>query len=166
MVYQIMGKLEESIRSFKSILDFDMNNKYANFNLAESYRKIEKYDEAIDCYSKAENPLSKSHMLECIYRVKDKNFFINQLSLLNQENELLNPLMSCIISHASIRYDESFDNPFCNDPIDCIRVSDITENDYDINVINQIINIQKTESIDDKTPTIVEWRKANLRQPL
>jgi|TARA_Y100000996_G_scaffold135046_2_gene102610 tetratricopeptide (TPR) repeat protein len=160
MVYQIMGKLEESIRSFSSILDFDMNNKYANFNLAESYRKIGKYDEAIDCYSKAENPLSKSHMLECIYRVKDKNFFTNQLSLLNQENELLNPLMSCIISHASIRYDESFDNPFCNDPIDYIRVSDITENDhYDINVINQIINIQKTESIDDKPQPLLNGGK-------
>tara|TARA_B100001996_G_scaffold383065_1_gene377247 strand:- start:6270 stop:7538 length:1269 start_codon:yes stop_codon:yes gene_type:complete len=160
MVYQILGKLEESIKCFRAILDFDKNNNYANFNLAESYRKIGKYDEAIACYSKTENPLSKSHMLECVYRVKDKKTFSNQLKLLNNDDELLTPLMSCIISHASIRYDECFVNPFCRDPFDYIKVNDITKNNYyDTNVINEIINIQKTESIDDKPQPLLNGGK-------
>tara|TARA_B100000073_G_scaffold347302_1_gene361212 strand:+ start:353 stop:1621 length:1269 start_codon:yes stop_codon:yes gene_type:complete len=160
MVYQIMGRLEESIKCFNDILSFDINNNYANFNLAESYRKTGKYDEAIDCYSKTENPLSKSHMLECIYRVKDKKYFINQLKLLDKENELINPLMSCIISHASIRYEENFDNPFCKDPINYIKVSDIAENEhYDIDVINEIIDIQKTEAIDEKPQPLLDGGK-------
>ena len=74
--------------------------------------RLNSYSEAIEHFHKTNYGLSKSHLLECLYYLGQKDKFYKHYRELIKRN-IVNPLMASIGSHASIRFNVSNnENPF------------------------------------------------------
>ncbi|MFL2844619.1 MAG: tetratricopeptide repeat protein [Alphaproteobacteria bacterium] len=148
IAFHIQKRFDEAIDAYKKILKLDSKNENANFNLAETYRTIEKYDEAIDFYENSNHRLSKSHQLECVYRVRSKAEFIKKLERVNLSGNL-DPLMACLNTHSSIRYKYKDQNPFCLNSLDFIKKYDLKKEDgFDNDLIKKIVFFHKNSQSD------------------
>ena len=87
--------------------------------------RLNSYSEAIEHFHKTNYGLSKSHLLECLYYLGQKDKFYKHYRELIKRN-IVNPLMASIGSHASIRFNVSNnENPFCTNPFNYIKKENI-----------------------------------------
>jgi len=156
IAYQDTGQDPKAIESFKKILEIDETKESSRYHLARMLVRSDSYKEAIEHFNKTDFGLSKSHQLECYYYLDDKeNFYKSYRSLI--EAEKINPLMSSIGSHASVRYGVSNDeNPFCTNPLSHIKSYHVDEKSgLDQSLINSILDFYKNGGTDGKSQPLL-----------
>lgn len=118
------GKDKDAIEFSKLGLEKHKDNAGLNLVLAQTYRKLSKYKEAIYHYSKSNSRLSKSYKLECLYismkSETDKEIFHDFLDEL-MDSDLSDPLSSSISTHSAIRFSREDKSNFCKQPFDLIK---------------------------------------------
>tara|TARA_B110000444_G_C18813606_1_gene583959 strand:- start:430 stop:1836 length:1407 start_codon:yes stop_codon:yes gene_type:complete len=94
----------------------------ANYNVANSYKRIKDYEKASHYYSKSKHPKAMHVHLECLYLDKycNEDRFYELLSNLIDSKKLTS-LTACISAHASVRFSREDPYPFCKNPKDFIR---------------------------------------------
>jgi len=130
-IYSSLQKYDQSLALLKSLKkatageDSDRMSDI-NYRIAEDFRnKGEAYfDKAIEYYRGSTKPLSSAHMLECIYKIKDKEKYLEESEVINKRGEL-NPLLGAIQTHAAIRYEIPDHNLFCSEPFRYISSSSL-----------------------------------------
>ena len=111
-----------AISYYKKALAINVNDEETNYNIATSYRKIEKYREASLHYSRSDNKKSKSFQLECMYLAGDvvlDNFY-SLLETLGRDENLF-PIAASVSAHAASRYSRPDPYPFCKEPFRFIK---------------------------------------------
>ncbi|MFL2812538.1 MAG: putative 2OG-Fe(II) oxygenase [Paracoccaceae bacterium] len=156
IAYQDTGRNKEAIDCFKKVLELDEGKESARYHLARMLVRLNYYSEAIEHFNKTNYGLSKSHLLECLYYLGDKDkFYEHYRELIN--GKIINPLMASIGSHASIRFHISNkENPFCSDPFKYIKKQNITDNNelsYDL--ISSILEFHKSGESDPKSQPLL-----------
>ena len=156
IAYQDSGRNKEAIDCFKKVLELDEGKESARYHLARMLVRLNYYSEAIEHFDKTNYGLSKSHLLECLYYLGDKNkFYEHYRELINRK--IINPLMASIGSHASIRFNISNkENPFCSDPFKYIKKQNITDNNelsYDL--ISSILEFHNSGESDPKSQPLL-----------
>jgi len=155
-----LGKDDESIKCYKSALKFNNNHPLINYHMAQSLRKLERYKEAVNFYSKTNYHMAKSYKLECMYQSIDSkeekdsyNQFLNEL---NYENHY-NPLIACLSSHSSIRFSQDDDCRFCKKPFDYIKKNNLFKNDeFNQTLIDDIILDINKSGITKKSQSLLK----------
>ena len=156
IAYQDSGKNSEAIVNFKKVLEIDDTKESSRYHLARMLVRLKSYDEAIKHFEKTDFGLSKSHQLECFYYLGDKeNFYKNYKSLIKSNK--VNPLMSSIGTHASVRYDVSNkENPFCSKPLAHIKEYHLDEQcGLDESLIDSILDFYKSGGTDGKSQPLL-----------
>ena len=128
LAYLETGQMNEAISSFKRVIGLDNNHQKSLYYLGNLYVIRGRYEEASDLFQKSSFGLSKSHYLECLYRLGKKDLFNQKYNKLVASG-VVNPLMASIASHASVRFGVPDDNPFCSSALDHIYVGCIEESD-------------------------------------
>ena len=156
IAYQDSGRNTEAINSFKKVLEIDKNKESARYHLARMFVRSKAYSDAIEHFEKTNYGLSKSHHLECLYYLGNKDKFYNHYRELIKSN-IVNPLMASIGSHASIRFNLSNnENPFCSDPFNYINKQNITNNnELNEDLISSILNFHKSGESDPKSQPLL-----------
>ena len=156
IAYQDTGRNKEAIDCFKKVLELDEGKESARYHLARMLVRLNYYSEAIEHFNKTNYGLSKSHLLECLYYLGDKDKFYEHYRELIK-GKIINPLMASIGSHASIRFNISNkENPFCSDPFKYIKKQNITDNNelsYDL--ISSILEFHKSGESDPKSQPLL-----------
>ena len=153
------GDNEKAVQAFNRGLEIDKNNQNLLYNLATSLRKLERYKEAADCYSKTINPLSKSYQLDCLYldlendtSYEEFNHFLNKINLENNYN----PLIASINTHSSIRFEKENKCNFCKKPFDFIKKEKLFENErFNEDLINKVLKDFESSNISRKTQSLL-----------
>jgi len=156
IAYQDTGRNKEAIGCFKKVLELDESKESARYHLARMLVRLNSYSEAIEHFYKTNYGLSKSHLLECLYYLGDKDkFYKYYRELIN--GKIINPLMASIGSHASIRFNISNnENPFCSDPFKYIKKENITDSDeLSDDLISSILEFHKSGESDPKSQPLL-----------
>ena len=156
IAYQDTGRNKEAIDCFKKVLELDEGKESARYHLARMLVRLNYYSEAIEHFNKTNYGLSKSHLLECLYYLGDKDkFYEHYRELIN--GKIINPLMASIGSHASIRFNISNkENPFCSDPFKYIKKQNITDNnELNDDLISSILEFHKSGESDPKSQPLL-----------
>ena len=156
IAYQDNGRNKEAIDCFKKVLDLDEGKESARYHLARMLVRLNYYSEAIEHFNKTNYGLSKSHLLECLYHLGDKDkFYEHYRELIN--GNIINPLMASIGSHASIRFNISNkENPFCSDPFKYIKKQNIIDNnELSDDLISSILEFHKSGESDPKSQPLL-----------
>ena len=154
MSYTDLGDLKKALSCYKRNTELDKTNQHARYNLANTYRKLSRYEEAVDEFELTDHKNGKSHQLECLYLLGDEKRFKEKYLKLENGGKL-DSLIGCLGSHAAIRYETPLKNPFCSKAMDYVVVNQVTAEDG------------LTQELMDK---IIEHHKGNrndyLSQPL
>ncbi len=156
IAYQDSGKNSDAIETFKKVLEIDPSKESTRYHLARMLVRLKSYDEAIEHFEKTDFGLSKSHQLECFYYLGEKeNFYKSYRSLITAKK--INPLMSSIGSHASVRYGVSNkENPFCSDPLSHIKSYHLNEkNGLNQQLIDSILDFYNSGGTDGKSQPLL-----------
>ena len=156
IAYQDTGRNKEAIDCFKKVLALDEGKESARYHLARMLVRLNYYSEAIEHFDKTNYGLSKSHLLECLYYLGDKDkFYEHYRELINRK--IINPLMASIGSHASIRFNISNkENPFCSDPFNYIKKQNISDNnELNNDLISSILEFHKSGESDPKSQPLL-----------
>ena len=154
LVAENSGNAQKAIDYYKKGLEIDPNNDLINFHLGNTYRVLERYDEAIQHYELSNTKLSKTNQLESIYKNNDKELFNEKLKGFIG-TKTVEPLIATLSSHASIRFDQKDEYTFCPDPFDYICTANLYDderfNDEFISGLGKEINdaniSKKTQSL-------------------
>ncbi|MDC0432405.1 tetratricopeptide repeat protein [Hyphomicrobiales bacterium] len=152
LVLSNSGDNESAVKYFLDALKLNPDNKDINYNTASSYRKLEKYNEAISHYIKSPTLKSKSFQLECMYLSGNENIE-KFYALLNElgSAETLYPIAASISAHASIEYSNPDPYPFCNEPFSFIYKFNLFDHkDFDENLINQFLSDVNQSSLSQR----------------
>ncbi len=150
-LYSSLQKYDQSLALLNSLekvtaeVDSDRMSD-VNYRIAENYRnKGEAYfDMAIEHYRGSTKPLSSAHMLECIYKIKDKEKYLEESEVINERGES-NPLLGAIQTHAAIRYGIPDHNLFCSEPFRYITKSSLLNvSSFDHSLKRNLIKIKDT----------------------
>ena len=156
IAYQDTGSKDKAIETFKKVLELDQTKESARYHLARIFVNLESYEEAIEHFHKTNFGLSKSHLLECLYYLGEKDKFYKHYKELIANNNI-NPLMSSIGSHASIRFGVSNkENPFCSDPFAYIKKENINDaNELNEDLISSILKFHNSGESDPKSQPLL-----------
>ena len=148
-----IGKLDYALYSFNMILD--VHDQLApeqlddvHYRIGEAYRKKGSpfLNKAIQHYSLSSQPLSSAHILELIYKSKDKATYCEAEKKINAKGEL-NPLLAAVQTHASIRYEISDTNLFCKDPFKYIYHSQLSPKEgFNDDLVENLLKIKNNLS--------------------
>tara|TARA_B110000003_G_C16630838_1_gene526581 strand:+ start:206 stop:1507 length:1302 start_codon:yes stop_codon:yes gene_type:complete len=158
LAFSNQGDNEKAVNFFSKGLDLKNEDENLNYNMAMALRKLERYREASNYYSKTNMSLSNSYKLECLYLDLDKETkfeeFENFLKDINARNHY-NPLIASISEHSSIRFKKENECNFCKQPFNYIRKFNLYDNEmFNEELIDQILidfessnNSKKTQSL-------------------
>ena len=150
MSYTDLGDLEKALSCYKRNTELDKTHQLARYNVANTYRKLKRYEEAVEEFELTDYKNGESHQLECLYLLGDEKRFKEKYLKIENSGKL-DSLIGCLGSHAAIRYQTPFKNPFCSNAMDYVLVDKITAEDG------------LTQELMDK---IIEHHKGNLNDYL
>ena len=156
LVYRELNEIDNSIDCFKKVLDLDEKKESSRYHLARMLVRLNSYSEAIEHFHKTNYGLSKSHLLECLYYLGQKDKFYKHYRELIKRN-IVNPLMASIGSHASIRFNvANNENPFCTNPFNYIKKENITNNgELSEDLITSILEFHQSGESDPKSQPLL-----------
>ena len=134
------GKYKEAIRILLLALKINPNYADAHNCLAISYKKLEKFEQAITHYKKANTSESRAQILQCLYILKKTNEYNKYLSKLCK-NDPKNLKAASISTFVSNQLNLENIYPFCKNPLKFIFFKNIKSNFIPFKkFINSLIN--------------------------
>lgn len=145
MAFTELNELGRALECFKGVIELDKEHKSARYYLANTYRKLQRYEEAVAHFELTDIGLSKTHQLECIYLLDNKELFFDKFDKLAGKGKP-NPLLGCLSSHASIRYERVFANSFCSNPFNCLQHVRVSEEEgLTDDLVNQMLDFHRSD---------------------
>ena len=139
LAYTANNQFDNAIKAFDKLLNENPKHSLANYNLGNVYRKIGQYESAIKYLSLTDVSLAKSHKIEILYQHASKEEFDEFYSLL-MDQEHIDPLFGSVVSHANLRFDDNYKNPFCSDSLGCIYKNQVIDVNDDKKLINEVLD--------------------------
>ena len=146
--YTNLGKLFGEIKDFKNELNcyeiafkIDPNFKGLRYNLGVSLYEKKKYKEASEHFKLTDFDLSKSYLLDCLFKLENKSIFFRELDERIKQGEI-NSVIGSLSSRSEIKFGIDRPNPFCKDPMKYVFKKNLIEH-YDFNniFVNTVKNI-------------------------
>ncbi|MDC0221444.1 putative 2OG-Fe(II) oxygenase [Gammaproteobacteria bacterium] len=143
------GELMDARSCFEKCQELQPDRESGRYLLGTIYRKQSQWEKAVSYLKNCSTNKAKSHMLECLYYLNDRQTFEAALAEVPQE-ELVTPLAGCVAAHASWRFGTQFRNYFCKAPMNAVGVSEVSESEgLTDKLIGEIISLYDDGVLDD-----------------
>ena len=133
-----LGRTEKAEAILKKAIELNPDFAEAHYRLGVTLREIGRFKEAVEEFKLNDFKNSKELLLACLFQLDERTLFYEQLDYLikcDHNNALIGSLVSC----SEIRYEVNKPNPFCNDPLDYILHTNLTESyDFETTFIKTI----------------------------
>jgi len=121
-----IGNVNEAIANYRKSIELNPGFAEAHYNLGLILYEQGKFKEAIEEFKLNDFKSSKEFLLTCLFKTNEKTLFYEQLDYLIKRGDN-NALIGSLVSSSEIRYGINKPNPFCNDPLDHILHTNLTE---------------------------------------
>lgn len=111
-----MGRLEEAESSYREAIKIKPNFEEAYFNLGLMFYEANNFEKAIKEFKLTKFGKSESYLLRCLYLMKEKSLFYNQLDNLINQGEI-NAMIGSLCSRSALKYGIEKTNLFCKNPM-------------------------------------------------
>tara|TARA_Y100000588_G_scaffold392982_1_gene507050 strand:- start:2001 stop:3254 length:1254 start_codon:yes stop_codon:yes gene_type:complete len=154
--YSRTGALERARSCFEENIELNPHHSSARFYLADTFRKLKKYEDAIFHFELTDYSHSKIFQLECIYYLNDRTLFDKKYMELSSKSAA-NPLLGCITTHASRRFKMEYKNGFCSNPLHCIlHKTSFLDKRKDKNFISSLVKFADTQLLKEKNQDLLQ----------
>jgi len=121
IAYRDTGRHEEAIECFKRALELQPDLSEANFSLGEAARNKGDFSAAIESYKKADTPLARSLILECLLNERNYDELFSTLEI-DSRIDTRNLHTAAVSAYACQQLERPDPYPFCPEPMSFVRV--------------------------------------------
>ena len=144
-----LGRYDEAIVCYKKAIILNPNLIEPRYNLGILLYNKKKYLEALEHFKLINFKEGKNYLLRCLYSANQQPDFYKQLDTMLNQGET-NAVIGSLISRSEIKYGINRLNPFCNEPLKYVLISDLSKK-YDfknifIKTANDILKDKTTGS--------------------
>ena len=156
------GLIQDAKACFKKTLILEPNNDVANYNLGISKFFDKKFREALDQFKLIDSNNSKIFQLRCAFLLNEKSSFYKCLDYLIKAG-VVNAVIGSHISRSEVKYGVNKHNPFCNDPLKYVLISDLNRKyDFDKSFIRNVKKILHNDNIKYRNQELLTNGKQTL----
>ncbi len=160
IIFKELGENKKAKDFYEKVIEIDPNHLNAQNNLGLLFYEIKEFQNAKKYFEKAIqiNPgsvLASNGLLKSLYEMNNQSILFTELDSQVKEGKM-NAVIGSICSRVEVKYGVKKENPFCNDPLNYVLKSDLTEK-YDFkNVIVECVkNILKDSFISSRTQELL-----------
>ncbi len=156
LAYLEINKTGDAIKCFKRVVKLDPNNKASLYYLANIYLTDRNWEKARRYLPKTSHRLSKSHYLECLLALEEKEEFFSKYQELSSEG-IVDPLIGSVISHGEQLFGVPINNTFCNNSLDHIYLGRIgSEDGFSDELAQQLIDFHHSNKNDYRSQNLLK----------
>ena len=138
-----LNRLDEAEKSYRKAIILKPNYSEAHNNLGNILRVSNKYEEAIYCFDYLKSDFGTALSLECLYLSKNYDEFYKRLKSLSALKDM-NLRVAAVSSFAAHQRKKKDPYPFCKNPLNFIKISNLADYDFYSNTLLQKI-IEETD---------------------
>ena len=125
-IFKELGDYQKAKVCYEKTIKINSNHTMAHYKLGVLLFEIRQYKNAAEQFRLSDLKDSKSFLLNCLYKLGDKFYFLKELDNQIKHGEI-NALIGSLTSRSEIKYKIKRSNPFCGDPLKYVLKTDLTE---------------------------------------
>ena len=159
-IFNELGEYQKAISCYEKAIEINPNFADAHYNLGNIFNELGEYQKAISCYEKAieidpENVAISNSLLKSLYEMNNQSILFKELDSKIKEGKM-NAVIGSICSRAEVKYGVKKENPFCNDPLNYVLKTNLTEKyDFKNVIINCVNKILKDDIISNREQKLI-----------
>ncbi|MDG2141176.1 MAG: tetratricopeptide repeat protein [Gammaproteobacteria bacterium] len=150
-LYEELGRFEDAKDSYQKAIGLRPDSVQASYNFARLLYSAKRFKEAKEIFGTIEFKDSKSYFLSCLYLENESSLFYQTLDESINKGEV-SAMIGSLGSRAEIRFGLNRENLFCNEPLQYVLKTDLSE-EYDFENLF-VTNVK----------TILEEEKVSIRR--
>lgn len=143
LAYTEIDDRDNAKACFSKVISIEPHNQRSLYYLGNMCLAEQNWSEAKEWFRRSDYGLSQSHYLESLLCCEDLSEFWKQLKI--NENHVCNPLVGGTVAHANRLCGERVVNPFCNEALDFIQVSNLTADEQYTRHVDSLIKMHHSE---------------------
>ena len=158
--FKELGENQKAIDFYEKTIEINPNHLAAQSNLGHLFFEIEEFEKAKNCFKKAiqikpDDIIISNSLLTSLYKMNNQSILFKELDSRIKNNKM-NAVIGSICSRAEVKYDTKKENPFCNDPLNYVLKTDLTEKyDFKNVIVKSVNNILKSDIISSRTQKLL-----------
>ena len=158
--FKELGENQKAIDFYEKTIEINPNHLAAQSNLGHLFFEIEEFEKAKNCFKKAiqikpNDVIISNSLLISLYKMNNQSILFKELDSRIKNNKM-NAVIGSICSRAEVKYGTKKENPFCNDPLNYVLKTDLTEKyDFKNVIVKSVNNILKSDIISSRTQKLL-----------
>jgi tetratricopeptide (TPR) repeat protein len=158
--FKELGENQKAIDFYEKTIEINPNHLAAQSNLGHLFFEIEEFEKAKNCFKKAiqikpDDIIISNSLLTSLYKMNNQSILFKELDSRIKNNKM-NAVIGSICSRAEVKYGTKKENPFCNDPLNYVLKTDLTEKyDFKNVIVKSVNNILKSDIISSRTQKLL-----------
>ena len=159
-VFKELGEYQKAISCYEKAIDIDPNYVNAHYNLGAVFNDLEEHQKAKSCFEKAieidpNYTAAHNQLLKTLYFINNQSLLFKELESITKEGKI-NAVIGSICSRAEVKYGVKKENPFCNDPLNYVLKTNLTEKyDFKNVIVNCVNKILKDDIISNREQKLI-----------
>ena len=159
-IFKELGENQKAKECYEKVIEINPNYVDAHNNLGVIFQELGEYQKAKDCYEKTIelNPnytAAHNQHLKTLYFVNNQSLLFKKLDSITKEGKV-NAVIGSICSRTEVKYGVKKENPFCNDPLNYVLKTDLTEKyDFKNVIVNYVNKILKDDIISNRGQKLI-----------
>ena len=145
-----LGRFKEAEASYKKSLAFKPQYPEARYNLGVRLFESKEYEIAAEQFAQCNSFKSNLYAIKCAFLLDEEEIFLKKFETLVSQG-VVNPVIGSLSSNYEKRYGVKNLNPFCNDPLKYVTLTNLFERcDFDNIFINTSRSILEYDLVSKK----------------
>ena len=154
------NNLQDAKNYYYKVLEINPNYVNAHNNLGIIFKELGEYQKAKSCFEKAieidpNYTAAHNQLLKTLYFINNQSLLFKELESITKEGKI-NAVIGSICSRAEVKYGVKKENPFCNDPLNYVLKTNLTEKyDFKNVIVNCVNKILKDDIISNREQKLI-----------
>jgi tetratricopeptide (TPR) repeat protein len=160
VILQELGEYQKAKSCYEKVIEINPNYANAHNNLGVILQELGEYQKAIGCFKKTieidpNYTAAHNQLLKTLYFINNQSLLFKELESITKEGKI-NAVIGSICSRAEVKYGVKKENPFCNDPLNYVLKTNLTEKyDFKNVIINCVNKILKDDIISNREQRLI-----------
>ena len=160
VILQELGEYQKAKSCYEKVIEINPNYANAHNNLGVILQELGEYQKAIGCFKKTieidpNYTAAHNQLLKTLYCINNQSLLFKELESITKEGKI-NAVIGSICSRAEVKYGVKKENPFCNDPLNYVLKTNLTEKyDFKNVIINCVNKILKDDIISNREQKLI-----------
>ena len=160
VLFKELGEYQKALSFYEKAIKIDPNHVDAHNNLGNILQELGEYQKAIGCFKKTieidpNYTTAHNQLLKTLYFINNQSLLFKELESITKEGKI-NAVIGSICSRAEVKYGVKKENPFCNDPLNYVLKTNLTEKyDFKNVIVNCVNKILKDDIISNREQKLI-----------